>query len=91
MAARYTILSALLVAVALPATLVRTLCPVSCVPYFTYRISYPVFLIPRSPYPLPSSSLQISLTSAIDNLWLIASERADQAGKELAKVGTPII
>jgi len=30
----------------------------------------------------------ISLTSAIDNLWLIASERADQAGKELAKALT---
>jgi hypothetical protein len=31
--------------------------------------------------------LQIQLTSAIDNVWLVASERAKAAGKEMAKVG----
>lgn len=30
--------------------------------------------------------MQISLLDVIDNLWLVAEERADQAGKELAKV-----
>lgn len=30
--------------------------------------------------------VQISLTSAIDNIWLVAAERAKEAGKELAKV-----
>jgi len=29
---------------------------------------------------------QISLLDAIDNLWVLAVERADMAGKELAKV-----
>lgn len=30
--------------------------------------------------------LQIGLLNHIDNLWSIAAERADEAGKELAKV-----
>jgi hypothetical protein len=34
-----------------------------------------------------SYCLQIQLTSAIDNVWLVASERAKAAGKEMAKVG----
>jgi hypothetical protein len=29
---------------------------------------------------------QIQLTSAIDNIWLVATERATAAGKEMAKV-----
>jgi hypothetical protein len=31
--------------------------------------------------------VQIQLTSAIDNIWLVATERAKAAGKEMAKVG----
>jgi hypothetical protein len=35
--------------------------------------------------------LQIQLTSAIDNVWLVASERAKAAGKEMAKVGLLLV
>jgi hypothetical protein len=35
--------------------------------------------------------LQIQLTSAIDNVWLVASERAKAAGKEMAKVGLSLV
>ena len=33
-----------------------------------------------------SCIFQLQLSSAIDNMWLLAAERADEAGKEMAKV-----